>query len=184
MEKKIIYSANVSKTFVLLYWVFCIAILIVIAAFAADYAIECLANRHAAEAADCIANHSLWGKSLAGIVLLLVALGALFVSLDYFLLNAFGKETISVDGNMLIVETRRHLIRKARTIALGDVDGVEIDTQTDKLTFSSVRSMRYMRQRGNIIIHHADGTRQRVCMSSDPKALKSVAEEIQTHIHQ
>ena len=108
-------------------------------------------------------------------------IGLLFI-LDLFLWYWFGHEIITITGNELVVENRHRIIGKVRSIALNEIDVIEIDNQDQLHLFSAVSRLRYMLHRGNLILYNSNGTRMRLCMSTDSVVLNSVSDTIRNAI--
>lgn len=118
-------------------------------------------------------------RSLSGaLVLLIVEFIALFFIVDLFAWHAFGQEKISIQSGKLVVENHKRLLTKVRTAALNDITDIEIVDLKNMLITSTTSRLRYMRHRGNIVLHMADGTKLRLCMSPDSKVLQSMADTI------
>jgi hypothetical protein len=100
--------------------------------------------------------------------------------LDLFLWYWFGHEIITITGNELVVENRHRIIGKVRSIALDEIDGIEIDNQDQLHLFSAVSRLRYMLHRGNLILHNSNGARMRLCTSNDKEILNSVLGNIRS----
>ena len=103
--------------------------------------------------------------------------------LDLFLWYWFGQEIITITENELIVENRHRIIGKKRSIALNDIGEIEIDNQDQLHLFSTVSRLRYILHRGNIILHNLNGTRIRLCMSTDSVVLNSISNTIRNTIN-
>ena len=115
-------------------------------------------------------------------IVLVEVISMLFI-LDLFLWYWFGYETITITENELIVVNRHRIFGKNRSIALNDIVEIEIDNQDQLHLFSSVSRLRYMMHRGNIIIHNLNGTRIRLCMSTDSVVLNSISNMIRSAIN-
>ena len=100
-----------------------------------------------------------------------------------FLWYWFGYEIITIAENELIVENRHRIIGKKRSIALNDIGEIEIDNQDQLHLFSTVSRLRYILHRGNIILHNLNGTRIRLCMSTDSVVLNSISNTIRNTIN-
>ena len=108
-------------------------------------------------------------------------IGLLFI-LDLFLWYWFGHEAITITENELVVENRHRIIGKVRSIALNEIDEIEMDNQDQLHLFSAVSRLRYMLHRGNVVLHNSNGTRMRLCMSTDIVILSSVTNAIENAI--
>ena len=115
-------------------------------------------------------------------IVLVEVVSMLFI-LDLFLWYWFGHETITITDNELIVVNRHRIIGKKRSIALNEIDEIEIDNQDQLHLFSAVSRLRYMLHRGNIILHNINGTRIRLCMSTDSVELNSLSDTIRSTIN-
>lgn len=128
-----------------------------------------------------------WEKSLfdrRSIIVLsfvLVEVISMLFILDLFLWYWFGHETIT--ENKLIVVNRHRIFWKKRSIVLNNIDEIEIDNQDQLHLFSAVSRLRYMLHRGNIILHNINGTRIRLCMSTDSVVLNSISNTIRNTIN-
>ena len=121
-------------------------------------------------------------KCILELLLLVAEIVVLLFALDGFLWYAFGRERITVAGGVLAVENQRRLSGKVRTAALSEIEGIEIDRQDQLHIFSTISRLRYLRHRGNIILRCTDGTRLRLCMSTDAAVLKSVSRSIRQSV--
>lgn len=115
-------------------------------------------------------------------IVLVEVVSMLFI-LDLFLWYWFGHETITITDNELIVVNRHRIIGKKRSIALNEIDEIEIDNQDQLHLFSAVSRLRHMLHRGNIILHNINGTRIRLCMSTDSVELNSLSDTIRSTIN-
>lgn len=115
-------------------------------------------------------------------IVLVEVISMLFI-LDLFLWYWFGQEIITITENELIVENRHRIIGKKRSIALNDIGEIEIDNQDQLHLFSTVSRLRYILHRGNIILHNLNGTRIRLCMSTDSVVLNSISNTIRNTIN-
>lgn len=115
-------------------------------------------------------------------IVLVEVVSMLFI-LDLFLWYWFGHEIITITDNELIVVNRHRIIGKKRSIALNEIDEIEIDNQDQLHLFSAVSRLRYMLHRGNIILHNINGTRIRLCMSTDSVELNSLSDTIRSTIN-
>ena len=119
-------------------------------------------------------------RSIFALFMTVVEMVGLLFILDLFLWYWFGHEIITITGNELVVENRHRIIGKVRSIALDEIDGIEIDNQDQLHLSSAVSRLRYMLHRGNIILHNANGARMRLCMSNDKEILNSVLGNIRS----
>lgn len=122
-------------------------------------------------------------RSVFVFLIVLVEVVSMLFILDLFLWYWFGHETITITDNELIVMNRHRIIGKKRSIALNEIDEIEIDNQDQLHLFSAVSRLRYMLHRGNIILHNINGTRIRLCMSTDSVELNSLSDTIRSTIN-
>ena len=113
-------------------------------------------------------------RSIFALFMTVVEMLGLLFALDLFLWYWFGHEIITITENELVVENRHRIIGKVRSIALDEIDEIEIDNQDQLHLSSAVSRLRYMLHRGNLILHNANGARMRLCMSTDKEILNSV----------
>jgi hypothetical protein len=121
-------------------------------------------------------------RSIFALFMTVVEMMGLLFILDLFLWYWFGHETITIAGNELVIKNRHRIIGKVRTMALNEIDEIEIDNQDQLHLFSAVSRLRYMLHRGNVILHNSNGTRMRLCMSTDSAILSSVSNTIRNEI--
>lgn len=122
-------------------------------------------------------------RSIFAFSIVLVEVISMLFILDLFLWYWFGQEIITITENELIVENRHRIIGKKRSIALNDIGEIEIDNQDQLHLFSTVSRLRYILHRGNIILHNLNGTRIRLCMSTDSVVLNSISNTIRNTIN-
>lgn len=122
------------------------------------------------------------GSLFGALVLLVIELFVLFFIVDLFAWHAFGQEKISIQSGKLVVENHNRLLTKVRTAALNDITDIEIDDPINMLLTVTTSRLRYMRHRGNIVLHMADGTKLRLCMSPEIKVLQSMVDTIKQAI--
>ena len=122
-------------------------------------------------------------RSIFALSMVIFEVIILLFILDLFLWYWFGHETITITENELIVENRHRIFEKKRSITLSEIDEIEIDNQDQLHLFSAVSRLRYMLHRGNIILHNLNGTRIRLCMSTDRVVLNSISNTIRDTIN-